>query len=674
MPKTALLTLVLLVAASTASLGQCPTITEINQRFYPDKLEVEGYVDSLAKVCPTYQDSLQQALYSLSVLAYVEGPDLKSAVYFGERALALKRVLLTGQAPTVPLGKCLHNLGIFTHNLGRYREAEQYLREAIDVYKVIDHAERRMRSLSELGFVYGRMGDYARSSEILQSLITDSRELGADRHTANGLRLLGQNLVQQKQYGTARDSLTNALTLYQGLGDGMNIARTNLDLAGAAYGQKDHPAVEDYVAEAMAIFSEAGVDREVAKLHSLLALSRSASGDQEGALEAWNSNLDYVSATGDPVLLAQAYDNGAELAVAAEDYELAISRVGRAIGALVGGWNPSEETPVPTEEDLYDNPHLVDLFIYLGDLGRMYQLAGRDDDALSAIYAADGILDILAREQAGQVGKLFWREQAMPVYERAIGICFEKGANTEAFLLFEKSRALLLLEAWAEADLIRLLPTDLGRSLDSANRSLLSLQRMMLTTEARAQDSLREEILQTRETLAGLREEAEQTLPALAVQQTAPKTIDERTAREEVLRGNWDRLLQFFVGDDRVYVLEMGLEETTLHDLGNSDAVEKAVRQLLYFYTGPDKIDQDPEGFLAHSYSVYQYAAVAVELASWGTPTDLARWTFWLTCLFRPWLRSGATGFRSSALPDQTPSGELRSVRLLCSNGNSRPR
>ncbi|MTB50150.1 CHAT domain-containing protein [Lewinella sp. W8] len=616
MPRIVVFALIYFVVCSTALWGQCPTIAEINQRFYPDKLEVGSYEDSLANVCPTYRDSLQKALYSLSILAYVEGRDLRSAVYFGERALDLKRTLLAGQDPTETLGKCLHNLGIFTHNLGRYREAEAYLREAIEVYETIDHAERRMRSLAELGFVYGRMGDYDRSSEILMTLIRDGRKLGADRHVANGLRLLGQNLVQQKHHAAARDTLTNALAIYTILEDGMNIARTHLDLAGAAYGLKDYASVEQNAAAALAIFSAAGVDREVAKLQSLLALSRSAAGDETGALAAWNRNLDYVSTTGDPVLLAQAYDNGAELAAATGDYELAISRVGRAIGALVGEWTPSQESPVPTREDLLDNPYLVDLFIYLGDLARMYRLAGRSADALSAIYAADGVLDALAREQGGTVGKLFWREQAMPVYELAIAICREEAADTEAFLFFEKSRALLLLEAWAEADLMRLLPPELGRSLDSANRVLLGLQRTALTADAETLDSLRKNLIQTRSDINALQESVQRTLPAYATQQLAPTTIDEAAAREDLSRGNWDRQLQYFFGDERVYALALSGAETMLHDLGNRDAVEKAVRQLLYYFTGSDKIDQDPAGFLAHSHTVYRMLLAPLELQS----------------------------------------------------------
>lgn len=606
MSKTAFILLLYLVFCPATLPGQCPTVAEINQRFYPNRLEVDSYQDSLATRCPAYRDSLQQALYSLSILAYVEGRDLASAVYFGERALALKRKLLEGEAPTVPLGKCLHNLGIFTHNLGRYREAEAYLKEAIEVYQTIGHAERKMRSLSELGYVYGRMGDYQQSSERLTALIRESRRTGAERHTANGLRLLGQNLVQQKEYRAALDTLNNALDQYRGLQDEINIARTNLDLAGAAYGLKDFLGVERYAAAARSIFAEAGVDREVAKIQSLLALSRSAAGDATGARSAWNKNLDYVSGTGDPVLLAQAYDNGAELAVAAGDYDLAIDRVGRAIGALVGEWTPTEESPVPSREDLRENPHLVDLFIYLGDLARMYQLADRNQDALAALYAADGVLDVLANEQSATLGKLFWRERAMPVYERAIAICREENMDADAFFFFEKSRALLLLEAWAEADLLKRLPTQVSFALDSANRSLQQLQRTLLVGGEAKSDSLREEIRKTREVIKQQRGAAESMLPAFAARRAAPQTIDEATARTLLATGQWDRQLQYFMGDDRLYLLELGPESTTLHDLGDSEVAAKAVRQLLYYYTGPEKIDQDPEGFLAQSYRVYQ--------------------------------------------------------------------
>jgi len=125
--------------------------------------------------------------------------------------------------------------------------------------------------------------------------------------------------------------------------------------------------------------------------------------------------------------------------------------------------------------------------------------------AMEVVRAGDAVADLLRTDFSGQVSKLFWRREALPVYEAGIRLSHAAGDAEDAFYFLEKSRAILLLESLLETAARAEIDPILASELSRVEEELLTTRRNLLIEAGSAND--RQRLLGLSDTLSNLQEE-----------------------------------------------------------------------------------------------------------------------------------------------------------------------
>lgn len=134
-------------------------------------------------------------------------------------------------------GIALEVLGCARRQQGRAAEAIDPLQQALAIYRELDDQAPAADALSELGETYLRLGRAADAITCLRQSLGIQREIGDLHHQAVTLRRLGLAQREANEPGQAREQFTEALRLFEALGEAANAAgvRTALNsLTGAA--------------------------------------------------------------------------------------------------------------------------------------------------------------------------------------------------------------------------------------------------------------------------------------------------------------------------------------------------------------------------------------------------------------------------------------------------------
>lgn len=580
--------------------GQCLTVDEIRQELADSTLVVENYVEKFPGDCPTAMDSLGPALYSRTLFYNGLGrPD--EAIRYGILTLEALQQADT----TLQLGKMAYNLGFIHSNLGDIRGAINYFRQAAATFPKIDHPQsqrRYLQSLIDLGYNYGLLGDFQLAEE---ALLRAQREAGQAENAqmeAFASVKLGDLYLANDQPGAAAGALEVAIAGFrtEGLTDWLNNTRISRVLL---YRRQGKTAAA--LAEIKSLLAASGqLDRwNTARLYNTGLLIGLDNNDLQTAEAFFEKAIaaEAGSETRDPVLLSQAWDNGGEISLVKNDGEQAIERFGNAIAAVTPGFELSSETTVPTFGQLAESPYKVRLLTFIGGLARAYSAAGRPEDAIAALRAADVLADQLRKGLGGEVSALMWRERVLPLYEHAIKLSHDLGRMEDAFYFFEKSRAVLLLEAIAGNDLRGNLPPAAARRLVSAEKRLRNAQSELL---AGGKDNLKAALGAARQQLLDLREELAASYPR-AFPPVSLEVVDQAAARGNLTAAGFDMQLQYFAGEERTYLFVLSPSEARTVDLGPTEALEQTLRPLLGYFADPKAFDADPAGYAAAANTAY---------------------------------------------------------------------
>ncbi|TXF91484.1 CHAT domain-containing protein [Neolewinella aurantiaca] len=586
-------------------VGQdCPSVVAARDSIIAAADGGSAVISSIRENCQGAPDSLSRLYHALSLAAYYDPSDLPAAIEWAEKALEVQRKLYA-EAPEEPLGKSLANLGFFYRKSGAYTSALPYLSEAEVVFTKLGNWRRRHNNRENMVYLWHATGDLGRAGELLPRMLAEARqqEPGYNRTiaVAETLRLLGVQADESENHAAALPYLLEASPLFAETNDVMSQIGTDMDIARTLYLTKDYNGARQKAQEVLAFIAPYDMPYEKAVLYNLLSLIYTDQGKFARAAEMLEPGLEQALLMGNPRVVALLYNSSSELAMARKDFPAAQRANIRAIGELTTGWTYSEESPLPSPPQLAASEFKVDLFKYISHHAKVLAEGGEDAGAREAVEAGDVTADYLRSDFSGEVSKLFWRKEAMPLYE--LGISLAAAAGDEETLLYhlEKSRSVLLLEALLEADLLGQMDPDLGTELSA------------LEAGSRAGGELS---VAGKDSLIALRGRIADQYPATRELIARPEMVSLSEARENLAAGGWDRQIHFFTGAERTYAFSITDEEVKTEDLGPSTDIAPAVRALMSFFTGPEAIDKDPEGFLAASYKVYRLLLEPLEIGA----------------------------------------------------------
>lgn len=586
----------------------CVSVSEALQQLHAASDKGVILEREIRKNCPAAADSLSLLFHKRSVYAYNSEGDYDLAIEFALRALREQRQLY-GTVPQEPLGKTLANLGLFYRVNGQYTMALPYLREADAIFRQLGLFKRQNYNQQQLVKLWHATGDYGRSDELLHLMLAEAvAEESAAKFSAEAetRRLLGEQANQTENYAAGLPEFALAADIFKALGDIKTQLMSYMGQGRSLYYLGDYDEARQVTEKALALAGEYELDYDKAVMYNLLALIAKELGEFDRARRMVEQGEKYALTDGNPRLQSLLYNTSAEIAAGDNDFPRAVVLNRQAIKVLVETWEYSEETPFPTSAQTTLNEYHLDLFQRLASQAGFLQQAGEIDEALAAVRRADQIADLLRADFNGQVSKLFWRKEAVPVYERGIELSHQKGDPEGVFYFLEKSRSVLLLEALLMADAREGIDPVLSDRLAKTERKLqLSRQKLRLEDDC-ATESDRQEVALLRDSLQEIKEEISVRYPAIRQLLLKPELVDLEKARANLARGGWDRQLHFFLGTERAYVFSLTPQQAELTDLGATRDLSRNIYAILAFFSSPVSIDQSPQDFLLASETLYK--------------------------------------------------------------------
>jgi tetratricopeptide (TPR) repeat protein len=179
----------------------------------------------------------------------------------------------------------LSHLGFVEWERGRHRQAIEYQKQALALYRGLGDELGQARTLHRLALVERTTGHYDEAREHAKQVLTLSRKFGERPGQAKSLHLLGTICLAQAQYPKAQGYLREALALLEELSDhrSRSVTLKELGVVELRFGRLTPAAA--LFREAQALCQEAGNRSGEAEAVSQLGLVQQRQGRPEAAIE-----------------------------------------------------------------------------------------------------------------------------------------------------------------------------------------------------------------------------------------------------------------------------------------------------------------------------------------------------------------------------------------------------
>lgn len=300
-----------------------------------------------------------------------------------------------------------------------------------------------------------------------------------------------------------------------------------------------------------------------------------------------------------------------------------------AIKSLLPTWKNEEKDGLPSIEELNQSTSLGLAAQLLAQRGAIYFDSNQNKKALENYRLMDVFVTRLRRLYTGESARLLWSDRALDFYEKAIKSCLELHKETgeenyrlEAFTLSERSKSLLLLEAFKKikAKKVSGVPVEkiekeerLEEAVDDLENQLYALKRYKLKTEVYKNDLRKKEkeLLERKRAYEEFLIELRKQYPAyyklkfdLTVTNVAE--VQERLAKDQLL-------IEYFIGSDELIVFKISKKGYDVLELPldfDLTSKIKAFREGIYGYYLNNKERSDS---LKKTYTT-QYQRLGYEL------------------------------------------------------------
>ena len=529
-----------------------------------------------------------------------------------------------GTRPQLNYGKALNNLGLFHSRTGAVGAAADYFERAAVAFVNIDHPQatrRRLTALTDAGVVLREAGDYTRSEEVLQRVMTDTTIEAYPTKYILAAQRLSDIYRSSGRYAAATGPLLEAMYRLEDLGQAHSPYAHSLriDLANVYHEQGRYNDVETILSQLRMVYGQlSGEDGHRVRVLDLLNTTKR--GVLTEAEARYLEALDNARASNaDDYVVSVIQTNGGEVATLDGRLDEAERRTQLAVSLLLSRFTFSEEHVVPAREDLRNSRYPRRLFIHLGDLARVYESQGRLADALAALDAAAAVSDNLRNGLSDQGSQLFWREELRPLYERAINICAQINQPERAYDYFERARAILLLEGLLVSDRRANLPDSVANQLKTQEAQIADFRLSLVdndSTYAQTADSLTHALA----TLDQLQQQVATNFPNTIRARTDVTTTPHQTFAQSLQLNEYATSIQYFYGQDTLYALttEPGTGDLALHSLGPANELQTLIEQYVTKLANASSDQEEQREAARLSAQLYRQLLGKLPLADYG--------------------------------------------------------
>lgn len=476
------------------------------------------------------------------------------------------------------------------YNLGAYNRAA-VLGEELLLRKSTQNDINLWFSLSvKLGVAYHSIGNYTRGLEHLEVPIEWAET--EKNYPVEDLLLAyyekGRILNELEQYFAAQFIFLKAIELFE---NDNKLIQDNkaqgiylnalMGMGAAVYAKEDYPKAKLFFEKALRYsqISTSKTSSLVAQQHLYLGkieekLGNSGlAGDQMlAAIEMGEMEIIEQS-----VLWSTFYHDLANYYIEYKRNKEALKYNSLAIKSLLPTWKNEQKDGLPTIEELNQSTSLGLAAQLLAQRGAIYFEGDNKEIDLKKALENYRLMDVfvtrLRRLYTGESARLLWSDRALDFYEKAIKSCLklhektgEENYRLEAFNLSERSKSLLLLEAFKKikAKKVSGVPVEkiekeerLEEAVDNIENQLYTLKRYKLKTESYKNEvrMKEKELLEHKRAYEDFLIELRKQYPAyyklkFDLTVTTVSEVQERLADDQLL-------IEYFIGSNELIVFKI---------------------------------------------------------------------------------------------------------------------
>lgn len=570
--------------------------------------------------------------HSLGVTNIING-ELDSAVHYTQLAVRNREAALADN-PDINLAKSNFNAGTALLNRSDFADARPFFERALAIYQTLDlPPDQRYRipySKLKVSEVLAGVGDFEAGKDQLQSALdytrlpeNDTLKLMA-KIEADCYATLGGILFEQDMLTAAEKMLKKAIAQYdeeeqKGVYVDTYRRTTRLDLASVFNKLDNYEAAEAAYEKIIEEYKAYGEEQNLAIAANNLSDMRIRMGDLTGAERALAEGSAAARRANVPQYLAQAEDHYGALWLARGQPKKAAASFQQAQAILLPEYAPESILEAPPLAQLKYADNQTDLFTYLGDQARaldaMEGKSAGKATALSTLYrTGDALLDNLRQQYSGQASKFFWREKTAAFYESAIKHCHQANLPEDAFFFFEKSKAVLLYDAIRGSDALRELPDSLRQREKQLAQAVTKAQSKMGTSGEQDRIADLNAVISAQGKLAAFRLQLRNRFPRYRTLTEDIVVPEPAVFYQNTLDSTHQVLLHYFIGPTEAYALYLDQNGIRTFSLGQTDSLQEIAAGFLAYFSRPADIQNDPAGYAASAFSVYQAFLAPLEL------------------------------------------------------------
>lgn len=534
------------------------------------------------------------------------------------------------------------------YNLGAYNRAA-VLGEELLLRKSIQKDVNIWFPLStKLGIAYHSIGNYTRGVDRLDAVIDWAS--AENQYPVEYLLLAyhekGKILQELEQYNAAQFVFLKATNLFDSNStlqkdSSAQITYLNIlmGLGYTAYAKADYPKAKTCFEKALRYTDKTKIQElsllaqqhlYLGKVEEKLGNSGLAGDQMLAAIEMGKMEIIEQS-----VLWSQFYHDLAAYYIEYKRNKEALEYNGLAIKSLLPTWKNEKKDGLPTIEELNQSTSLGLAAQLLAQRGAIHFDGGNSEQELKRALENYQLMDVfvtrLRRLYTGESARLLWSDRALDFYEKAIKSCLKLYQKTgkenyklEAFTLSERSKSLLLLEAFKKikAKKVSGVPTEkiekeenLEEAVDALENQLYTLKRYKRNTETYKNEvRLKEkELLEKKRVYEDFLIELRKQYPdyyklKFDLTVSSVEEVQKRLAKDQLL-------IEYFIGADELIVFRVSKNAYEVVELPLDYELTskiKAFRKGIYGYylNNTDRSDslrqQYTEQYQTLGYELYQ--------------------------------------------------------------------
>jgi CHAT domain-containing protein len=476
------------------------------------------------------------------------------------------------------------------YNLGAYNRAAA-LGEELLLRKSIQNDVNAWFPLSvKLGVAYHSIGNYTRGLERLDVPIAWA-ETEKNYPVANLLLAYyekGKILNELEQHFASQFIFLKAIALFetnnslkQDSSARVIYLNTLMGVGYTAYAKEDYPKAKLFFEKALK-YSKVSEIKEssllaqqhlyLGKVEEKLGNSGLAGDQMLAAIEMGKMEIIEQS-----VLWSAFYHDLANYYIEYKRYNEALEYNSFAIKSLLPTWKNEAKNGLPTIDELNQSTSLGLAAQLLAQRGAIYFDSNNKEEQLKKALDNYRLMDVfvtrLRRLYTGESARLLWSDRALDFYEKAIKTCLELYKKTgeesyqlEAFTLSERSKSLLLLEAFKKikAKKVSGVPVEkiekeerLEEAVDALENQLYNLKRYKQNTETYKNELRKKEkeLLEQKRAYEDFLIELRKQYPAyyklkFDLTVTTVPEVQERLAKDQLM-------IEYFIGSDELIAFKI---------------------------------------------------------------------------------------------------------------------